>query len=114
MSPPAHQWVERIPHGARITPNVAPLVRGADGAARRPYPEMRSIHGLIPSILVGGLCHAVCIRVHSWFPMVVITPPALNLKTDPSLQVEQQELRAFTALQLQRFGLLDGHAVTGF
>src|SRR5688572_361989 len=40
MSPPADQRAECFVHArACSTPNVAPLVRGADGAARRPYLE---------------------------------------------------------------------------
>src|SRR5512144_2452498 len=36
MSPPVKR-AERFARDVRITPHGAPLVRGADGAARRPY-----------------------------------------------------------------------------
>jgi len=37
MSKPVAERAERIARDVRITPLVAPLLRGADGAARRPY-----------------------------------------------------------------------------
>src|SRR2546427_11716900 len=46
--------------------------------------------------------------------MTLLTPPGRNLKIRPSLQVEQQELRAFPALNFQRFGVFNGRAVSGF
>jgi hypothetical protein len=39
MSPPAQQRAEKVTPNALVTPHVAPLIRGADGAARRPYQE---------------------------------------------------------------------------
>lgn len=41
MSPPVER-AERITLDVRITSHVAPLVRGADSAARRPYQWMES------------------------------------------------------------------------
>jgi hypothetical protein len=37
MSPPEFSGRNEFFRAARFTPHVAPLVRGADGAARRPY-----------------------------------------------------------------------------
>jgi len=42
MSPPAFRRAERTTHNVQITPRVAPLARGADGAARRPYQQKES------------------------------------------------------------------------
>jgi hypothetical protein len=37
--PPAQQRAERLTPDVSIIPHVTPLIRGADGAARRPYLE---------------------------------------------------------------------------
>jgi hypothetical protein len=42
MSPPAFSG--RIARTARFASHVAPLVRGADGAARRPYRQLNQRH----------------------------------------------------------------------
>jgi hypothetical protein len=38
--PARAERAEQATRDAQITSNVAPLVRSADGAARRPYPEI--------------------------------------------------------------------------
>ena len=62
MSPPASQRAERIAHDLRIAPHVAPLLRGADGAARRPYHSMECRWDSARHIFVGD--KAFC----QWLP----------------------------------------------
>src|SRR6266542_584007 len=40
------QRAERAVRGVRLAPHVAPLLRGADGAARRPYQWMQRVRGM--------------------------------------------------------------------
>ncbi len=43
MSPPASARAEQTTRDVRTTPRVAPTPRGADGAARHPYPRAKHI-----------------------------------------------------------------------
>jgi len=43
MSPPASERAEQTMRDVRTTPYVAPQPRGADGAARHPYPCAKHI-----------------------------------------------------------------------
>jgi hypothetical protein len=65
MFPPAQQRAERITRDVPITLHVAPLVRGADGAARRPYHQIQVVSRiqkiflpLAAIALAAGLCVA--------------------------------------------------------
>src|SRR6266704_7216499 len=54
MSPPASERAEPTTRDVRTTPHVAPQPRGADGAARHPYPRAKHIRRASTSYFLNG------------------------------------------------------------
>jgi hypothetical protein len=84
MSPPAFSGRSEFVRAARFTPHVAPLVRGADGAARHPY--------LPPILITPGCAIRTKQALHSRGDKRSISPEFTIPMTAPAPHTEKKRL----------------------